>query len=139
MIKGFSPFPYRCMKNVIDYIKKNKKHQTKLFDNYPKWRYLVSLVEDKVVLEKLIRSAALWFSENDKSGLAWLHITDLFVFEDELYIVTSRPGLIIGKEGKSINSLSKQIGVHINLIEACEKDCPSVALKNEVAASLYYI
>ena len=128
------------MKRIIKYIvrKEKNKHQTRMFKSYARWRFLVSLVEDKNKLKDVIRVMAGWFAEVDKSGLALIWVVDFFVFDDAIYIVTSRPGLIIGKGGKDIDSLMEITGMKVNLIEAGD-DISITSLQRHVVSLLDYV
>lgn len=109
-----------------------------MFKNYTRWRFLVSLVEDKNKLRDVIKMMAGWFAEVDKSGLALIWVVDFFVFDDALYIVTSRPGLIIGKGGKDIDSLMEITGMKVKLIEAGD-DISITSLQRHVVSLLDYV
>jgi ribosomal protein S3 len=128
------------MKRIIKYIvrKEKDKHQTRMFKNYTRWRFLVSLVEDKDKLRDVIKMMASWFAEVDKSGLALIWVVDFFVFDDALYIVTSRPGLIIGKGGKDIDSLMEITGMKVKLIEAGD-NIHITSLQRHVGSLLDYV
>ena len=94
-------------------------------EDYHLLRYIASVVDDKEKTKDVLCSIADWMFENDYVKLPF---NDIFVIDDEVYIYTLRPGLWIGKAGKTIDNCIYRINhkvdgtkyrdLHINLIEA---------------------
>lgn len=92
-------------------------------------RYLVSYLEIKQDKDKLLELIAKWIRKTGNEHLL-RYLTDVFIFFNEVYIVTGRPGLWIGKGGDTLDDLRNFIRTNMSLpaitnIQLCE--LPGVA------------
>lgn len=79
--------------------------------NYAFLRWLVGFVERKEDKEDVLASIASWLYHGRHYNLP---LTDLFVIDNTIYLYTMRPGLWIGKGGKTIDSCVDSINYNID-------------------------
>ena len=106
------------MKKIKEFFKnKIRKYLRKHLTGHPKHyyflRWLADLVKDNGQLEDVCSGVASWICVNDENTLL-PHLSDLFVVGNNVYIVTYRPGLWIGKSGKTVGSLEHSLNHNIN-------------------------
>lgn len=89
-------------------------------------RYLISYLEIKQDRAKLIELMARWMRETNNEHLL-RYFTDAFIFFNDVYIVTGRPGLWIGSKGNTIDSLRDFLRENmlpaVSDIQLCELPC----------------
>ena len=107
----------RLFKKLIE--KYLKKHLTAHPKHYYFLRWLSSLVEDKNKLVDVYGSIAGYFyhKQNDltyTNVMEYMHFTDIFVVDNNVYIYTQRPGMWIGKSGQTIDSVQDRMNLNVN-------------------------
>lgn len=88
------------------YLKKNLTVHPK---HYYFLRWLVNIVEDEKKIDKICCAISRWTLKNVNNGRLFGYIKDVFVIDDIIYIYTDRPGLLIGKAGKTVYELEEEI------------------------------
>lgn len=91
--------------------------------NYHLLRWMAEWVKEEAETEYVLREIS-YFLQNERIDIPY---EDIFVVGNNVYIVTQRPGLWIGKGGNTVNSLIKKINCdiqgnvhsdyHVNFIE----------------------
>lgn len=88
--------------------------------NYFIWRGIVELLyqkkDNKAMTRRCVRWMGMWASI-DRNFLCVENVTDIFYIDRVLYVTTRRPGLLIGKSGKDIDSLKAYINNPRNVID----------------------
>lgn len=121
------------IKNVLSSIEPNYKEEIKKglsdirnhMEDYHFYRYIASFVESREKNKDIRHSIASWMCDSRHEDLPF---SDIFVLDDEIYIYTYRPGLWIGRGGKTIDDCLYHINhkvdgtkyrkLNIHLIEA---------------------
>ena len=86
-----------------------KKRLTAHPKNYYFLRWLVSIVENSNVNREVLR-CVVYYTQENKINLPFL---DIFVIDKDVYIVTERPGLWIGKAGSIIDGIRKCLNYNL--------------------------
>lgn len=73
--------------------------------NYYFLRWLSDIVEDKDSANDICATLGSWIVNTDIGSSLINYLNDLFVVGNGVYIVTYRPGLWIGKGGRTVDSL----------------------------------
>lgn len=125
---------------LVKYLNKKLRFRPKSYLKYLSIRLIAELVKDKESTQYVIDMIAdyIRYEKLDKVIL----FSDIFVLGDEVYILTVRPGIWIGKQGATINELKTNLNVdvmgklihkyHLNLIE--DRFSPIVEYKNAIFA-----
>ena len=99
-------------------------------EHYYFLRWLVSMGSDKKRTKEVCWGVARWMVNNDMSFLPFM---DMFVLDGVLYIYTERPGLWIGKGGKTIDNLQQTLSSCISEVRLLEViDKPYSYVKKEI-------
>ncbi len=106
---------------MTNYIKKLikrylKKHLTAHPKHYYFLRWLADLVKDNKQTDWVCAGIAHWIYETNEHSLLE-KFNDLFVIDNNVYIYTHRPGLWIGKGGKTIDSLMYSLNHNIHNVK----------------------
>lgn len=72
--------------------------------DYAYARYVLSIAEDKKFTDDCVKEITRWIVENGKDALLPT-LSDIYTCLHTVYIRTIRPGLWIGKNGETIDSL----------------------------------
>ena len=99
-------YNYIIWRGIIEFLymkKKNKERTRECICMMGTW------ASGKVVLRGKDKSEGYWGAVDQ--------IIDAFCIDDILYVYTRRPGLLIGKYGKTIDDLREYLGVDIRIIE----------------------
>ena len=102
---------------MTNYIKKLiKRYLKKNLTAHPKHyyflRWLADLVKDNKQTDNVCAGIARWIYDTNENYLLD-KLNDLFVIDNNVYIYTYRPGLWIGKGGKTIDSLIHSLNYNI--------------------------
>ena len=84
-------------KIIFKYLKSSTKHYCFL-------RWLAELIKDEKVTKDVYSSIAYWLFTHDDTA-KYLQFSDIFVVDNIVYIYTFRPGLWIGKAGRTVDDL----------------------------------
>lgn len=110
---------------LVKYLNRSLRFRPKSYLKYLSIRLIAELVKDKESTQYVIDKIAdyIYYEKLDKVIL----FSDIFVLGDEVYILTVRPGIWIGKQGATINELKTNLNVdvrgklihkyHLNLID----------------------
>ena len=103
------------MKKILkNWIKKYlKKHLNVHPKNYYFLRWLADMGKNEKQMDDICAGVARWMYDTDESNLLG-HLNDLFVVDNNVYIVTFRPGLWIGKSGQTVESLKHSLNYNID-------------------------
>lgn len=101
-------------KQIRKYLKKHLDHSHP--KHYYFLRWLADMVKDHKQLEDVCAGVAHWvyYSEECRGINQLQYLNDLIVIDNEVYIVTFRPGLWIGKMGKTVDSLKYSLNHNID-------------------------
>jgi len=120
--------------NYIEYIKNGLSNIRNHMEDYHLYRHMASIIENEEKNKDIRYSIASWMCQSHHENLPF---NDIFVVDDEIYIYTYRPGLWIGKGGKTIDDCiyhinhkvdgTKYRNFKINLIES----------KNDAVSDVY--
>ena len=125
---------------VVKYLNRSLSSRPKSYLKYLSIRLIAELVKDKESTQYVIDKIAdyIRYENLDKVIL----FSDIFVLGDEVYILTVRPGIWIGKQGTTINELKTNLNVdvmgnlihkyHLNLID--DRFSPIVEYKKAIFA-----
>lgn len=103
------------MKKILkNWIKKYlKKHLNAHPKHYYFLRWLADIVKDEKQMDEIYWFFAKWVYDTDAAYLLD-KFNDLFVVDNNVYIVTFRPGLWIGKRGQTVESLKHSLNYNID-------------------------
>ena len=115
-------------------------------EDYHLYRYLASWLESDIRNKDIRYSIASWMVHSKHENLPF---NDIFVLDNEVYIYTYRPGLWIGKAGKTIDDCTYHINhkvdgteyrkLNIHLIEAKDDALTDVCGYMSVCKSWDYV
>jgi len=96
-----------------------KKHLTGHPKHYHFLRWLASLVEDNNTLTDVYASIAGYFYHKQSEYGNWnifdaMCFTDIFVVDNNVYVYTQRPGMWIGKAGRTIDEVEDRMNLNVN-------------------------
>lgn len=97
-------------KVIRKYLKKKISHNNRNIVYYYWYRFLAEVVKDKNT-ENVLCGISSWLCSRDNENLL-IHLDDVFVIDDLVYLCVRRPGLWIGKSGTRINSLEEYLNIN---------------------------
>lgn len=103
-------------------------------EDYPLYRYLASWLETRERNRDIRQSIASWMVESRHEDLPF---TDIFVIDDEVYIYTYRPGLWIGRGGRTIDDCLYHINHKIDGTEYRKLNIHLIEAKDDAITDVY--
>lgn len=98
------------MKNIKNIIRNMERNI-----HYHLYRWIAAKFErDDEEVNRIIRRIALF---KFKRNMVSADVSDIFVIDKTVHLVTNTPGQWIGSKGSIINELRNELGVEVNLIE----------------------
>ena len=103
-------------------------------EDYHLYRYIASFVESRERNEDIRHSIASWMVHSKHENLPF---NDIFVIDDEVYIYTYRPGLWIGKGGKTIDDCTYHINHKVDGTEYRKLNIHLIEIRNDAVSDVY--
>ena len=103
-------------------------------EDYPLYRFLASWLETRERNRDIRQSIASWMVLSRYEDLPF---NDIFVIDDEVYIYTHRPGLWIGRGGRTIDDCLYHINHKIDGTEYRQLKIHLIEAKNDALTDVY--
>ena len=121
--------------NIKDEVKNTLNYNIRShMEDYPLYRYLASWLETMERNRDIRQSIASWMVLSKHEDLPF---TDIFVIDDEVYIYTYRPGLWIGKGGKTIDDCTYHINHKVDGTEYRKLNIHLIEAKDDALTDVY--
>lgn len=130
------------IKNVLSSIEPNYKEEIKKglsdirnhMEDYHFYRYMAYVIESKEKNKDIRHSIASWMCHSRHEDLPF---SDIFVLDDEIYIYTYRPGLWIGRGGKTIDDCLYHINHKVDGTKYRDFKINLIESKNDALSEVY--
>ena len=122
LTKWFAKWYYKSFKKSKDAFRAAINCRSKFSTEYRYARYVVALTTTDDEMRSLHVAVSRWMRREKLTKLLD-YTSDIFKFDDEVYIVTSRPGLWIGRYGRIVDGLTAYLREHLSPnITVCFKE-----------------
>lgn len=131
--------PMDILQNFVNYnlkeeLKKGLSDIQNHMEDYHFYRYMAYVIESKEKNKDIRYSIASWMCHSRHEDLPF---NDIFVLDDEIYIYTYRPGLWIGRGGKTIDDCLYHINHKVDGTKYRDLKINLIESKNDAVSEVY--